>query len=118
MVMDTHGTDCNGWPDRDTWRLQLHLANNEALANYCARVATTIGHQWVLSVPEQHAEAVREVAAMFEHNLSAAVRRAYPAVDNDGLPMFVADTMDAALGRVDWQAIARVWLERAEVAAS
>jgi hypothetical protein len=61
--------------------------------------------------------AVEQVAAVFEDWLSSGIRAAYPTVDDDGLPMFVVDTMDAVLGRIDWRAIARVWLESAGVPA-
>mgnify|MGYP003343585488 CR=1 FL=1 len=55
--------------------------------------------------------AIHEVAAALREGIAERVHALCPAGDNDGLPMFVSDTMAAALERVDWDAIATAWLE-------
>lgn len=101
-------TTHNGWPNPETWRLQLHLANNEELAAWCAACA---------SIAEAGGgDAVEPLAACIRDHVQANVEEMLSG-DGDGLSMFVADTMETVLARVEWAAIARAWLEPAGVRA-
>lgn len=56
---------------------------------------------------------VDEVAATLRDWFSSGVHACTTGEHNDGVEMFVADTLDAVLERVDWHAIARAWMEPA-----
>lgn len=99
-------TTHNGWANVETWRVQLHLANNEAMARRAGFIAGTFGP-----------DAVDEAAATLRDWFTTGAHACTTGVDNDGVAMFVADTLDAALERVDWSAIARAWMERVEATA-
>ena len=99
---------CNGWPNAETWRVQLHMANNTAMADRAGSLAT-------LYAPE--ANGVEQLAEVFREWILEGAHAVVGDADNDGLPMLVADFVDAALGRVDWHAIARAWMERVEATA-
>lgn len=96
-------TTHNGWANVETWRLQLHLYNNEGLNMVCTGLA---GVAAVSHTPaEALADSIREYVA-------GELGRIIDTTD-DGLPMFAADMVETALARVDWEQIANAWLDPA-----
>jgi hypothetical protein len=90
----------NGWRNIETWRLQLHLTNDEQTAAAVAR-------------------AIRSCSPLEDPPFSCSkVLRAYveahvlPDVTEptDTWGQFVGDTVQAALGRVDWEQLAGYWV--------
>lgn len=96
-------TEYNGWRNIETWRVQLHLANNENMARRAGAIVGAFGPV-----------AADEAAAVLREWFSSGVHECTNDKDNDGLGMFVADTLDAALERVDWRQIAAAWTQKAE----
>jgi hypothetical protein len=112
----TRSNTYNGWRNAETWRAQLHLANDEGEAAHMLNHARwQIGSRYFDNstgepVPERTpddnmAEYVREHVA----------RQTLPDADpaHDTWAMFKADTVAAALQRVDWESIANHWLAAA-----
>lgn len=96
----------NGWANAETWRLQLHLHSNEDLHVWCAGRAA-IAARGDFDPVDELAHRIRERVESEVEEITAA--------DCDGLEMFVADAMENVLARIDWQQIARAWLEPAGV---
>lgn len=104
-------TEYNGWPSRETWRVQLHLQNNHELASRCRRYAETISGQWCMSVSDQRQRAGHEVGTLIREHVLVEAHALFPDTQNDGVPMLACDFVDEALGRVDWDAIGHAWVE-------
>lgn len=96
-------TTYNGWRNVETWRVQLHLANDEQTAAMVAEVAESYV---VCHEPQQAA------AEWFRWFVTT---RALPDGESrpDNWAQFSADVVQAALSRVDWEQIAAHWLEAA-----
>jgi len=105
-------TTCNGWPNAETWRVQLHLANNTELAAWCADRAATYANMPVRVPPISKAtpvELMAEALSVMVHDRANAVLP--ECAGDDGVPMLVVDFVDAALARVDWPRLAEHWLD-------
>lgn len=96
----------HGWANIHTWRVQLHLHSNEDLHVWCAGRAAIAARG--------HFDPVDELAGHIRDLVETEVAEIVET-DNDGVDMFVADTMESVLAQVDWQEIARAWLEPAGV---
>lgn len=119
-------TTYNGWRNVETWRVQLHLANDEGQAGHMLNMA-----RWhVGSLFYDNFEEVSEEVAELQGDLSRPTTpmddladyvrgyvelQTHPRADpaHDTWAMFNADTVAAALERVDWEAIANHWLTAA-----
>lgn len=93
-------TTYNGWRNVETWRVQLHLANDEQTAAAVGRAIRTFAPmdnppfscaEWLRGYVE--ARVVPEVGAV-----------------EDTWGQFASDTLEAALDRVDWEQLAGHWL--------
>jgi len=94
------GEKCNGWSNRETWRVQLHLANDEQTEPAVRRAIRTFGG--ADNPPFSCAEWLRAYVEA----------RVLPEVGSvaDTWGQFASDTVEAALGRVDWDELAGYWL--------
>lgn len=117
-------TEYNGWRNIETWRVQLHLSNDEHEAGHMLNMA-----RWHVGSPfYDNFEEVSEEVAELQGDLQR------PATPNDSLAdyvrkyvtlsasaqltkrgpetwyVFANDTVDTALERVDWERIAEGWL--------
>jgi hypothetical protein len=89
----------NGWANVETWRVQLHLANDE-------QTAATVGAMIRSFVegndpPESCEEWLRKFVTI------KALPDAETELDNWG--QFSSDVVQAALSRVDWRQLADYW---------
>jgi hypothetical protein len=115
----------NGWRNVETWRVQLHLANDERDSvhvlnqarwhinselydNYepiCNWVLNLQGDRWRLATPDDKlSDYVRQYVEF------RTVRRKPPKTT---WTMLRDDVVQAALSRVDWEQIAAHWLDAA-----
>lgn len=99
----TTDTTYNGWRNVETWRVQLHLANDEQTARVVSGVAREI-------VPEDDPD--ESLAGWLREYVTARVVPE-PAETAGAFGQFASDTLQAALSRVDWRQIAAHWLEAA-----
>jgi hypothetical protein len=113
----------NGWRNVETWRVQLHLANDEWTANHMLNRA-----RWHVESPrfdnwEDVSELVWDLQGDLDrrptqHDRMADYVRDHvtshttngPDLTDQPWAMFKADTVAAALERVDWESIANHWL--------
>ncbi|NBU42260.1 MAG: hypothetical protein EBS51_15970 [Planctomycetia bacterium] len=98
----------NGFPNVETWRVQLHLSNDEQASRWVARQA----RRWA---GEEHF-LPGEVAETFEAWLRRFVEGGTGCMEPGGntFEMLARDTVQAALARVDWAHLARLWIDAAE----
>jgi hypothetical protein len=87
----------NGWPNRETWALHLHLTNDEALYRHILSLAADAGDIHAL------AEMIRNQVQEWRLD----VRDGNPLPDT--LRMLVDEVGSA--WRVDWDAVARPFTE-------
>ena len=97
--MSTTSEPYNGWANVETWRVQLHLANDE-------QTATTVGEMirsFVAGIdpPESCEEWLRTFVT------TRVLPDAETELDNWG--QFSSDVIQAALSRVDWRQLAGYW---------
>jgi hypothetical protein len=100
-------TEYNGWRNIETWRVQLHLQNNEALYSLAAGMALA-AIQGQQAEPER--DATRVLAVRLETHVCSALEEMLPDPEGDGLDMLLADMVTGSLKRVDWDEIARHWI--------
>ncbi len=115
-------TEYNGWRNVETWRVQLHIANDEGEAEHMLNHA-----RWRIGSPHWD-EAADDLKSFFwsdgrspERDTIAEYLREYvtrgyepdPNQRRDTWEMLAADTVAAAMQRVDWEQIAAYWLEAA-----
>jgi len=97
--MSSTQEEYNGWRNVETWRVQLHLANDE-------QTAATVGEMIQSFVegndpPESCEEWLRKFVTI------RALPDAETELDNWG--QFSSDVVQAALSRVDWKQLADYW---------
>ena len=97
--MSSTQEEYNGWRNVETWRVQLHLANDE-------QTAATVGEMlrsFVAGIdpPESCEEWLRKFVTI----------RALPDAETelDNFEQFASDVVQAALSRVDWKQLADYW---------
>ena len=102
-------TTYNGWRNIETWRVQLHLANDETESRVVGAIAflyVTRFPRWPQvrrdHYPDTLAEWLREYVAE---------RAGVETVGGTAFEMFARDVVEAALARVDWEQVADHWLE-------
>ena len=135
--MSTTSEPYNGWANVETWRVQLHLANDEGEsrtmgAMACRYVVGVFPLRAGVYVNADTGE-VRHDGGPVKGTFSEAIRdrversvdRVYKCDVVAGEPgvgffggrsaweMFARDVVDAALARVDWEQIAEHWLRAA-----
>lgn len=108
-------TEYNGWRNVETWRVQLHIANDEHETRVVGKVAElyadgfkngpNAGH-WRNAYPERFADWVRQYVEE---------RAGVTDTGGSAFAMFARDVVEAALQRVDWEQIAARWMESAKV---
>lgn len=101
--MSTCDETYNGWRNVETWRVQLHLANDEQTARVVAAVAGEFALPWL-------AEPVTGMAEWLRTFVTTRVTPD-PETDRDNWAQFSCDVVEAALARVDWGQIAGHWLQ-------
>lgn len=115
-------TEYNGWRNVETWRVQLHIANDEGEAEHMLNHA-----RWRIGSP--HFDEAADGMEFFfwsdggppEKATMADYVRGYVTQEFEPDPerprgtweMLAADTVAAAMQRVDWEQIAAYWLEAA-----
>lgn len=94
----------NGFPNVETWRVQLHLYNDEQTARRVLREASRWGR-------EEHF-LPGETPQTFDAWLRQYVedRTGCTEPGGDTFAMLARDTVQAALARVDWEHLARLWI--------
>ena len=100
----------NGWRNVETWRVQLHLANDETETRTVAGIAFLYVTRFSKSPdPTGH------YSATFGEWLRGYVseRSGATSVGGSTFEMFARDVVEAALARVDWEQHADHWLEAA-----
>jgi hypothetical protein len=101
----------SGWRNVETWRVQLHLANDEGEASHMLNHARwQIGSRYFDNstgepVPERTPD-----DNMAEYVREYVTRQTLDTAANDTWAMFKADIVSAAVERVDWESIANHWL--------
>lgn len=97
----------NGWRNSDTWRVQLHIANDEAAARTVSGIAFLYVTRFRMSYvpgshyPETFAQWLRE----FVEERCGGLE-----VGGTAFEMLARDFVEAALSRVDWDQLANHWL--------
>jgi hypothetical protein len=95
----------NGWRNVETWRVQLHLTNDEQTAAQVARES----RRWA---DEEHflpSEVVEPFHGWLRRYVEARVLPEVGSVE-DTWAQFSSDTLAAALERVDWEQVADHWI--------
>lgn len=98
----------NGFPNVETWRVQLHLYNDEQTARRVLREAS----RWA---GEEHflpGETLQTFDAWLRQYVEERTGCTEPG--GDTFAMLARDTVQAALARVDWEHLARLWIDAAE----
>ena len=101
----------NGWRNVETWRVQLHLTNDEQTAAEVARGCSSLApHVDELEDAEFLRHLRRKVAEWLRSYVEA---RVIPEVGTaeDTWGQFSSDTLAAALARVDWEQLAEHWID-------
>ena len=93
----------NGWANVETWRVQLHLANEESEARHIAGIAALYVTKPAEQLPQP--TFAQWLRGYVEEGTGAA------RVGGNMLEMLARDFLDAALGRVDWDELAAHWLD-------
>lgn len=99
---------CNGWTDRETWRVQLHLANDERVSAAVTAIAGLYVTRFARCPDE---------TGHYPENFSAWLRDFVLEqtgcwnVGGTTFEMLARDTVESSLARVDWQQLAEHWLE-------
>ena len=106
----------NGWANIETWRVQLHITNDEGESHQALNHA-----RWCIGSPlfeNVCGDPVDKPSADSPDSM-AEYLRGYVAYQMGGefrpntWEMFKADVVDAALSRVEWEQIAQHWLRAA-----
>jgi hypothetical protein len=100
----------NGWRNVETWRVQLHLTNDEQTAAEVARESSTYASEaHGADDPEFLRYLRRKLAAWLRAYVEARVLPEVGSVE-DTWAQFSSDTLAAALERVDWEQVADHWI--------
>jgi len=98
---------CNGWPNTETWRVQLHLTNDDNTARAVVGIAflyVTRFYRWPIS-SEQYPPSFAQWLREFVEEGAGVLE-----VGGTTLEMLSRDLVESALGRVDWDRLADYWL--------
>src|SRR5437867_2054412 len=96
----------NGWPNYETWAVQLWLSNEEPSYRYWTKRAQEV---WDEAAPGKYSWQTRE--EMAREALAGEIREEHEhdaEVRVGGASIF-SDLLGAALSEVDWREIARHW---------
>jgi methionyl-tRNA formyltransferase len=80
----------NGWPNRETWTVRIHLDDDT----------------W-----EEHARALEQTREELAETLKESIKRGCPPMQNGGV---FSDLMDCAYSKVDWNRLAQSILDEVE----
>jgi hypothetical protein len=94
-------SEYNGWPNRETWCVNLHLNNDENLYGYCVMLAEQ-------AVGDDHREKIADLAERIEEFVDDTYNNSLNRAD------MVSDLFQSSLRKVDWAAIAKGFLECVE----
>jgi hypothetical protein len=100
-------TEYNGWSNVETWRVQLNLQNNVEL--YAAATAMAFNALAVAERDKTH-DADRVLSLRLRDYVTDEMHGRLGSGAGDGVETLVWDTVDASLGRVDWEQLARHWI--------
>jgi hypothetical protein len=109
----TRSNTYNGWRNVETWRVQLHLANDEGEASHMLNHARwQIGSGYLDNSTGEPVPEPTPDDNMAEYVREYVTRQTLPRSDpaHDTWATLKADTVAAALERVDWESIANHWL--------
>ena len=101
----------NGWRNVETWRVQLHLANDQFESDFirsAARHYLLPGRRPAVVPPSHQPETFEEFLPLY---VQSKLLPEVPAEDT--WEQFKSDVVQAALERVEWHAIAEHWLSAA-----
>lgn len=90
----------NGWTNYETWLANLWMDNEEGTQAYWRERAENAGNE-----STDRDEAIELLAAELENDMD---ERAEELTGNAGV---FADLLNAALKKIDWQDIARHWID-------
>ena len=102
----------NGFPNVETWRVQLHLSNDErATATVCAIAELYAGRFKVWGIPpgSHYPDTFGEWLRQWVEDRTGCTEPG-----GDTYAMLARDTVQAALARVDWEHLSRLWLDTAQ----
>lgn len=101
----------NGWANIETWRVQLHLANDCDEEGFVSAVAGLYASKYADTPPTE----ADFLPPTFAEYLRGFVweRSGANEVGGRTFQMFARDVVAAALERVDWDQLARHWMEPA-----
>ena len=100
-------SEYNGWKNRETWCVNLHLNNDEGLYLHCHEMAQEIaGRDWY----DNNERKVSTLAAELREFTADMIGEKVDIGQGD----LAADILKYALRKVDWAAIAEGFLEGVE----
>jgi hypothetical protein len=100
----------NGWRNVETWRVQLHLTNDEQTAAEVVLGSRPYAREADgADDPEFLRYLLRKLAAWLRAYVEARVLPEVGSVE-DTWAQFSSDTLAAALERVDWEQVADHWI--------
>lgn len=109
----------NGWANRATWLVALHLNNDQALQEDALRIAALAYSTAVANVPNFMEDDSPERVNRYAVSMTAdAIKDYVEELTNDGTyttadpgAMLAADLIGTALATVEWAEVAEAFLE-------
>jgi hypothetical protein len=109
--MSSNPESYNGWANVETWRVQLHIANDTDEGGYIATVAMLYATKYATTPPGPDDFLPPTLSEYLRDYVEA--RSGVGEVGGHTFEMFARDVVEAALLRVDWEQIAAHWLDAA-----
>ena len=113
--MSTTEEEYNGWRNVETWRVQLHLANDPQTATTICQVAEEFANESTGGDGLSERDGLAEWLSTFVETRALldaeAMAKVAEDTGHDNWGQFSNDSMRHALSRVDWVQIADHWME-------
>jgi len=100
--------ECEGWTNRETWLVNLHLSNEQSSYSYWKAEAE--GHAVRASAAEQVREGLWTIKEAARFYLADQLREELLEALAANEATLYSDLIMSALDRVDWVEIAESWL--------
>lgn len=111
MTTDTY----NGWSNRATWLVALHLNNDQQMQSEALRQAEREYRLAVLEADTDILETAQRVDRYATSRVATAMQELVESLVRDGeVDLLTSDLMGDTLSRVDWDEIADDFLEDVE----